>query len=80
MDLVALADALGGGRIAGAALDVFEPEPPPPGHPILAAPNVLLSCHVGARTHSGQARMERVVEDVVAVLEGRPPRFPAPLE
>jgi D-3-phosphoglycerate dehydrogenase len=77
VDLDALAAALSDGALAGAALDVYAPEPPPPAHPILHAPNVLLSSHIGARTSAGIARMERVVEDVVAVLAGRPPTYPA---
>jgi D-3-phosphoglycerate dehydrogenase len=78
VDLVALAAALQAGTVAGAALDVYDPEPPPPDHPILHAPHVLFSAHVGARTHSGLARMEQVVEDVVAVLNGGTPAYPAP--
>ena len=77
VDLIALADALTAGRLAGAACDVFDPEPPPPDHPILHAPNVLLSAHVGARTHEGLDRMNAVVDDVVAVLQGRSPQYPA---
>ncbi len=77
VDLVALAEALKAGGLAGAALDVYDPEPPPPDHPILHAPHTLFSAHVGARTHSGLARMEEVVEDVVAVLNGRTPRYTA---
>ena len=77
VDLLALADALTAGRLAGTACDVFDPEPPPPDHPILRAPNVLLSAHMGARTHEGLDRMNAVVHDVVAVLEGRSPQYPA---
>jgi len=77
VNLIALADALTAGRLAGAACDVFDPEPPPPDHPILHAPNVLLSAHVGARTHEGLDRMNAVVHDVVAVLQGRSPQYPA---
>ena len=77
VDLIALADALTAGRLAGAACDVFDPEPPPPDHPILRAASVLLSAHVGARTHEGLDRMNAVVDDVVAVLQGRSPQYPA---
>jgi D-3-phosphoglycerate dehydrogenase len=80
VDLIALADALRSGRLAGAALDVFDPEPLPRDHPILSAPNVLCSPHVGARTHEGLARMNDVVHDVIAVLEGRSPQYPAPAD
>jgi phosphoglycerate dehydrogenase-like enzyme len=45
VDEAALVEALEGGRIRGAALDVFETEPLPPGHPLWRLPNVLLSPH-----------------------------------
>jgi len=80
VDTLALARALSAGRLAGAALDVFETEPPPPDHPLLAAPNVLLTPHLAARTAAGLARMNDVVDDVIAVLTGRPPQYPAPFE
>ena len=73
----ALAHALASGTLAGAALDVFDPEPPPADDVLLHAPNTLLTPHIGARTERGLARMNDVVEDVIRVLEGKPPRFPA---
>lgn len=72
-----LAAALRDGVIAGAALDVFDPEPPPPGDPLLSAPNLLMSPHAGARTEAALSRMDDVVYDVIAVLEKRPPRHVA---
>ena len=80
VDDSALGAALSAGQLAGAALDVYETEPPPPDHPLLAAPNVLLSPHVAARTGVGLARMNDVVDDVIAVLNGEPPAYPAPLD
>ena len=77
VDEAALAQALGEGILAGAALDVFDPEPPEPESPLMRAPNTLFTAHIGARTHGGLTRMNDVVDDVIAVLEGRPPRFPA---
>ncbi|MCP4251267.1 MAG: hydroxyacid dehydrogenase [bacterium] len=74
----ALAAALTEGRLAGAAVDVFEPEPPGPDHPLLSAPNVLPTPHLAARTREGSARMNDVVDDVIAVLTGRPAQYPAP--
>jgi len=46
VDDAALARALAGERIAGAAVDVFAQEPPPAGHPLYGAPNVIVSPHV----------------------------------
>ena len=73
----AVARALGESRLAGVAVDVYDPEPPDPDHPLLSAPNVLFSAHTAARTTLAQARMNEVVDDVLAVLAGRRPQFPA---
>ncbi len=78
LDAAALADALRNGRLSGAAIDVFAPEPPPPGLPLLGLDNVILTPHLAARTHTAIANMSWVVRDVVAVLRGSPPAFPAP--
>ncbi len=69
VDSAALADALESGHLAGAALDVFDPEPLPEGHPLLTAPNTLFTPHVGARTRTGLARMNAVVDEVIRALE-----------
>lgn len=69
VDSVALAHALESGHLAGAALDVFDPEPLPEGHPLLTAPNALFTPHVGARTRTGLARMNAVVDEVIRALE-----------
>jgi phosphoglycerate dehydrogenase-like enzyme len=72
-----LARALHDGHLAGAAIDVFDPEPLPADHPLLAAPNCVLTPHVGARSREGLAAMNDVVDDVIAVLAGSPPQYPA---
>ncbi|MSR53202.1 MAG: phosphoglycerate dehydrogenase [Gemmataceae bacterium] len=50
----ALADALGTGHLAGAGLDVFEEEPTPANNPLLKAPNIVLTPHLGASTVEAQ--------------------------
>ena len=62
---------------AHAVLDVHDPEPPPPNHPLHALPNCRLQAHLASRTHTALSNMSRVVEDVAAVLQNQEPRFPA---
>lgn len=78
LDDAALADAIRQKRIAGAAIDVFDPEPPKADYPLLGFDNVLLTPHMAARTGTAIGNMSWVVRDVVEVLEGRAPRYPAP--
>jgi phosphoglycerate dehydrogenase-like enzyme len=73
----ALADALRSGRLSAAAIDVFSPEPPPSDHPLWSAPNCILTPHIASRTHEGITAMNDVVDDVIAVLAGRPPKYAA---
>jgi D-3-phosphoglycerate dehydrogenase len=54
IDETALAAALDAGKVAGAAIDVFEPEPPPAGHPLVAHPLVVVTPHLGASTEEAQ--------------------------
>ena len=78
LDAAALAEAIREKRLAGAALDVYWPEPPPADFPLLGLDNVLLTPHLAARTASAMENMSWVVRDVVEVLEGRKPKYPAP--
>jgi D-3-phosphoglycerate dehydrogenase len=71
VDTAALTAALENGQIAGAALDVVDPEPLPPEHRLFALQNCILTPHVAARTHGGLRRMYAVVDDVLAFLEER---------
>ncbi|MCO5986821.1 3-phosphoglycerate dehydrogenase [Actinoallomurus spadix] len=65
--------ALDGGRLAGAALDVFEDEPLPAGHPLRAHENVLLSPHAAGATRQSQLNiLTAVVDNIRAAVEGRP--------
>ncbi len=71
VDESALASALHEGRIAGAAIDVYSKEPPGPDHPLLTAPNTILTPHLGATTAEAQDKAGKsVAEQVVAVLRG----------
>jgi phosphoglycerate dehydrogenase-like enzyme len=78
LDAAALADAIREKRLAGAAIDVFWPEPPPSDFPLLNFPNVLLTPHLAARTFTAMENMSWVVRDVIAVLHGQKPKYPAP--
>lgn len=74
IDEEALLRALDEGRLAGAALDVFAQEPPPPDHPLLRHPKVVLTPHLGGSTREAQASVaEEIAQQILAVLEGRLP-------
>lgn len=76
IDETALAEALTEKRLAGAALDVFETEPLPAGHPFLKTPNTLLTPHISASTKESLDRMARdAAQGVLDVLQGRPPAW-----
>ncbi len=71
----ALADAVKSGTIAGAALDVFEKEPPT-GSPLVGLENVFMTPHIGASTREGQFRAGMIiVEQVDKVLKGDKPDY-----
>ena len=78
LDAAALAEAIREKRLAGAAIDVFHPEPPEADFPLLGFENVLLTPHLAARTFTAMENMSWVVRDVMAVLRGEKPKFPAP--
>lgn len=79
VDQEALLAALHAGTIGGAALDVTDPEPPPPGDPIFEAPNLLLVPHIGSATAATRAAMGNCAADnLLAALDGRPMPTPAP--
>jgi glyoxylate reductase len=73
VDHAALAEALAAGKIAGAALDVTEPEPLPRDHPLLALDNVVIAPHLGSATRETRRAMaQRAVDNLLAGLAGRP--------
>jgi glyoxylate reductase len=74
VDQDALVEALASGHLGGAGLDVTEPEPLPPDHPLLACPNTLVTPHIASATEPTRARLAAVAaENVRAVAEGRRP-------
>jgi len=78
VDQAALVRALREKWIAGAGLDVYDPEPLPPDSPLLQMDNVVLSPHMASHTDEALLRMAMVVTDVLAVIEGRAPESPVP--
>jgi D-3-phosphoglycerate dehydrogenase len=73
IDHEALLAALDEGQIAGAGLDVTEPEPLPVGHPLLGRSDVIITPHIASSTAVGRRRLfEHAVDNALAVLAGAP--------
>jgi phosphoglycerate dehydrogenase-like enzyme len=74
VDEVELLEALKSGHLRGAALDAFAEEPPDPGNPLLALPQVIATPHLGAQTDGATNAMGWLaLEDCLAVLRGEEP-------
>jgi len=81
VDEKALLDALASGRLKGAALDAFEPEPIPPDHPFLSLDGdlqkrIILTPHIGGATRQAHSRMyQESIENILRVLRGEQPKY-----
>jgi glyoxylate reductase len=72
VDTAALERALRDGQIAGAGLDVTDPEPLPAAHSLLTAPNLVVVPHIGSATHRTRESMaDMAVDNLLAALAGR---------
>jgi phosphoglycerate dehydrogenase-like enzyme len=81
VDEAALVEALEDGHLAGAGLDVYDPQPPAPGCALLRFEQVVLTPHVASFTHEGRRRMGlTVVEDILRALGGERPLYLANAE
>ena len=80
LDTAALYAALRDGRIAGAGIDVFDPEPPDPADPLLTAENVIVTPHIAGLSGETNRRLSlSAAQQVLQVLAGdRPPRLVNP--
>jgi len=81
VDEKALLDALASGRLKGAALDAFEPEPIPPDHPFLSLDGdlqkrIILTPHIGGATRQAHSRMyQESIDNILRVLRGEQPKY-----
>ncbi|PWB50985.1 MAG: D-glycerate dehydrogenase [Anaerolineales bacterium] len=73
VDMAALTEALRHHKIAAAALDVTDPEPLPPSHPLFSLPNCLIVPHIGSATYQTRRKMaELACANLLAGLKGEP--------
>lgn len=75
VDAVALAKACKSRKIAGAAIDVYDVEPPPLDHPLFGLDNVILTPHLGwASVESGEQIRQSILDDILNYAKGQPAR------
>lgn len=78
VDAAALAGALGNGVIAGAGIDVYDTEPPPPNHPLFGAPNLILTPHLAWYSEDAAWRIrELILLEIDRFVAGQAPRYVA---
>ncbi len=78
VDMPALAQALKSGTIAGAGIDVYDVEPPPPDFPLFGLPNAILTPHLAWYSEDAGRRIrELILLEIDRFLAGQPPRFVA---
>ena len=74
IDETALLEALRSGHLAGAALDVFDPEPAATNHPLFSLPNTICTPHIGSYTSASVLRMQVMAcEEIASALRGERP-------
>ena len=77
IDTQALCRAVGEKKIAGAALDVFDSEPPAPDDPLCSTPNILATPHIAAYAQEAISEMDRMcADDLIAFFTGKKPQYP----
>jgi len=76
VDEAALCHALDAGQIRAAGVDVFEQEPTDPENPLFGMDNIIVTPHIASATEEALVAMSLVAEDIVAVLQGRAPKYP----
>jgi D-3-phosphoglycerate dehydrogenase len=80
VDAQALAQALKNGVIAGAGIDVYDIEPPPPDYPLFGLPNAILTPHLAWYSEDSDRRIrDLIMTEIDRFLAGQPPRFIAKL-
>lgn len=78
VDVNAMVEALRSGRVGGYGTDVLDVEPPPADHPLLSAPNCIVTPHIGSRTYESVVRQgSAAVENLRLALAGEKPIFQA---
>lgn len=77
VDEEALINALKENKIAGAGIDVFTQEPPAKENPLFKLDNVVVTPHSAANTKNAMVGMAMVAEDIIRILEGKEPKYPA---